>query len=332
MESEKFKEIFDSVKPALLQLDSLVYPNSLKEIVDRYELEQEHSMQKLEKAFNEFEAQEQREQERQREQIQSVIEKLNQDNARIKAQIEDLLQQVKYISIEADAKWPVFHLNDKLLNREFMEECENNNADLRKEKLFELVDKHCNQSFWADRTNRWKKSKIIKAERMPLFEEALILYNQGFYYGTTTILICQIYGIAGDISSYIKKQGFELSDGEKMALSKHYSIAYQDIDKEKGKLLQSLYFVYSGAFIWGKMYSYLRDEILCSSESKERWATQPLRNKICHGDQINFGTREHALKALLITDMLLNYSQAVDWKIKKEKELLNDGCSKKEMG
>ena len=29
------------------------------------------------------------------------------------------------------------------------------------------------------------------------------------------------------------------------------------------------------------------------------------RNKICHGIQLNFGTREHALKSILTIDMMI---------------------------
>ena len=60
------------------------------------------------------------------------------------------------------------------------------------------------------------------------------------------------------------------------------------------------------------MAEYLQTEILCSSDSKKRWETQPLRNKICHGDQLNFGTEEHSLKAILTVDMLIQLAYEIN--------------------
>ena len=68
----------------------------------------------------------------------------------------------------------------------------------------------------------------------------------------------------------------------------------------------------SGMMLWNAMAKYLQSEILCSSESKKRWATQPLRNKICHGDQLNFGTKEHSLKAILTIDMLIQLAYEIE--------------------
>ena len=34
-------------------------------------------------------------------------------------------------------------------------------------------------------------------------------------------------------------------------------------------------------------------------------SSQPCRNKICHGIQLNFRTREHALKSILTIDIMI---------------------------
>lgn len=95
-------------------------------------------------------------------------------------------------------------------------------------------------------------------------------------------------------------------------MSEYFKIKREDIDKEKGRLMQMTVMTESGMMLWNAMAKYLQSEILCSSESKKRWATQPLRNKICHGDQLNFGTKEHSLKAILTIDMLIQLAYEIE--------------------
>ena len=75
--------------------------------------------------------------------------------------------------------------------------------------------------------------------------------------------------------------------------------------------------------MWEAMANYLKNEILCSSDSKKRWKSQPLRNKICHGDQLNFGTQEHSIKAILSIDMLVQLAYEIDRIAKKANEPSN---------
>ena len=330
MTGEEFKSLYDSIKPALIKLDSLVYPNSLKEIIYNYELKESENMQLLAKAYSEHEAK-QEELRKSLAEAQRTLEELEKAESSLDEKIKQSLQQVKNICIEAESKWPIFHLDDDNLHKEFKTCFESSDLKARDKLLFKTVDSYCDSSFWNRHVKRWEKTKLIKTERIPLLKEALMLYNLGYYFGATSILVCQIYGIASDISSYLKDHGYKMSETEKQSLSEHFDINYEDIDKEKGQLLQSLNFVLTGSFVWGKMFRYLKEEILCSSDSKKRWATQPLRNKICHGDQLNFGTKEHALKALLIIDMLICYARAVEEKVSEENETESDDDSKEEM-
>ena len=120
----------------------------------------------------------------------------------------------------------------------------------------------------------------------------------------------------------------ELDPEEKNLVSEYYEINIKDIDKEKGKLIQMTTITESGQLLWNAMASYLKEEILCSSDSKQRWETQPLRNKICHGDQLNFGTKEHSLKAILTVDMLIQLA----YEIRRIVELNNEAINEQEEG
>lgn len=40
-------------------------------------------------------------------------------------------------------------------------------------------------------------------------------------------------------------------------------------------------------------------------------SNHPCRNKICHGIQLNFGTKEHALKSILAIDMMIRLAESL---------------------
>ena len=117
-----------------------------------------------------------------------------------------------------------------------------------------------------------------------------------------------------------KKNGLEINDEEKDFVSEYFEIKREDVDKEKGRLMQMTIMTESGMMLWNAMARYLQSEILCSSESKKRWATQPLRNKICHGDQLNFGTKEHSLKAVFTINMLIQLAYEIERIIEMHKD------------
>ena len=124
--------------------------------------------------------------------------------------------------------------------------------------------------------------------------------------------MCQVYGIAQDIRTIAKKANIGIDEQEKDELSSLYNIKRDKIDGEKGQLLQMFMLPEEEILMWSVALDYLWKEVLCSSTSKERWKRQPIRNKICHGDQLNFGTEEHSLKAILTIDLLIRLADEID--------------------
>lgn len=47
----------------------------------------------------------------------------------------------------------------------------------------------------------------------------------------------------------------------------------------------------------------LINEVMTSKNKFD--SNQPCRNKICHGEQINFNTKQYTLKSILIVDMVI---------------------------
>lgn len=231
--------------------------------------------------------------------------------------LSEAMIPIRYIHLLEQVKWPLFLIDDKNLRDQILSACiDNEDAEAVKEIAFA----YCDEAFLGALEEDWLKCSAIKQDRKPILSEALQMHKQGYYYASVSILMCQVYGVASDIVDLAKKGGLEIDDDAKDFVSEHFEIKREDIDKEKGKLMQMVVMTESGQLLWDAMASYLKEEILCSSDSKQRWATQPLRNKICHGDQLNFGSKEHSLKAILSVDMLIQLAYEINRIIELNKE------------
>lgn len=67
---------------------------------------------------------------------------------------------------------------------------------------------------------------------------------------------------------------------------------------------------------WMAAIEYLYNVVLTSEESMNQ-SEHPCRNKVCHGIQLNYGTKEHALKAILSVDLMIQHTERL--KILNEK-------------
>ncbi len=216
---------------------------------------------------------------------------------------------LQYINLLERLKWPVFLIDDDTLRQDILTACATHEDE---EAVQEIIFSYCSDDFLKAIEDDWNSCEAISTERKPIISEAMLMHRQGYYYASTSTLMCQVYGVASDIIDLAKKNGLEIDDEEKDFVSEYFEIKREDVDKEKGRLMQLTVMTESGIMLWNAMAKYLQSEILCSSESKKRWATQPLRNKICHGDQLNFGTKEHSLKAILTIDMLIQLAYEIE--------------------
>ena len=64
--------------------------------------------------------------------------------------------------------------------------------------------------------------------------------------------------------------------------------------------------------MWDAMGDYIKNVTLYSGTDYSHIDNQPLRNKIGHGDQLNFGTKEHSLKAILTIDMMVQLAYEIN--------------------
>lgn len=227
-----------------------------------------------------------------------------------------------YLTILENTKWPLFFIDNEKLKEDIINAYDDNKSD-NSEKITQIVFSYFTDDFINNKIKtKWNFCTSIREDRKPLLFEAVEMHNKGYYYASTSLLMCQVYGIASDIVDTAKKYQLELSEKDKEDIADYFNLKLDDIDKEKGKLIQMTMLSEDGVMKWAVIANYLKEEILSSSESKKRWEKQPLRNKICHGDQLNFGTKEHSLKAILVINILIQLSIQIEnvGKIKKKIE------------
>ena len=141
-------------------------------------------------------------------------------------------------------------------------------------------------------------------------KEALSLFDSHFYYGACSILMCQLYGIAEDIDLYSKKHSLKVSPEDVDNIDELYE-TNPKMGKEKRKLFQKIMHVQERIVLWNRTLQYINKFVLKNPDKPINELTVPHRNKICHGEQLNFGTQEHALKAIFIIDSLINFSNEI---------------------
>lgn len=254
--------------------------------------------------------------------VNLMISVCNQISSLISSIKEPLISEVtlahmKYIELLKQLKWPLFLINDEGFITKIKAAYE---ESIDSHKILHIVAEYCNRQYMQQVLSNWLSSTAIKEGRIPILKEAVSLHNRGNFFASTSILMCQIYGIASDIVTLSERNGLVADMSGKELIINNYCIDGNSINREKGRLIQAILFANRGVFVWDAFAYYLTSEILCSSKSEESWATQPLRNKICHGEQLNYGTFEHSIKAILCIDLLILLANEMERIVQKERE------------
>lgn len=150
---------------------------------------------------------------------------------------------------------------------------------------------------------------------IPILEEAITLYIREMYYGSVSVFACQLNGIITDTYEMQRSYGkdFDLED---------IKLAYRNFNPKKeipqrikkdSERTQLLWFITDAEeriVYWIKTIEYIYNIVLTSEDSMNQ-SNHPCRNKICHGIQLNFGTKEHALKSILAIDMMIRLAESL---------------------
>ena len=231
-----------------------------------------------------------------------VIEKLSQSKT---IPIFELSEDEKqnyhdFIRIMGEVGWPAFMDSDFDFHKKIIEL---HSYGLHSE-IEEAIFEHYDAAYITYVLECLCESPIIKKERYPIFEEALSLYNLGYYYGCVALLMTQIAGMIKDIDNYVKQNENSFKPENEKLLSTRYGITKT---KEKGRLIAILLEGKDENDEQGEynyLIGYFRFKIFGDSLDTSELTTQSNRNMIFHGEQLTFGSKEQALKLILCVDAL----------------------------
>ena len=197
------------------------------------------------------------------------------------------------------------------------------NFSLEREIIFEyytddVIDTICSS---------WEEFLSGDEARLAILKEAIQLHKKGYYHASTALLMSQVNGIITKTDEIIELNNYQIKEEDLQALCEYYKVTYETWKNhvnrsERSQVLKMIAVTENGFRYWDAVTKYVRDIVLKNYGDDELANRNPMRNKILHGVQLNYGTKEHSLKSILTVDLLMQYYEEIKTII--EKHLQND--------
>ena len=180
----------------------------LQKMVDRLQMDNQELKNENKQLQEKLEAEKNRclEKEKQLDKCIEEYKKLTEEN---KKNFHD------YVRIMAEIDWPAYINGDPIFHSTIIDRYEIEGESGVAEEMYHYYD----ALYLKGLEEQLSASEVINQERLPLFHEALLLYQLGYYYGSVAILTPQIVGITADIEKFLKKNHASY-DSETLALMK----------------------------------------------------------------------------------------------------------------
>lgn len=184
------------------------------------------------------------------------------------------------------------------------------------EEVGEIAERYLDDKWLASVSERWSSHDELGQGKGAMMKKALGYHAAGQYDACVSILMCLFEGLTSaylGTSFRLKGENEEEAFGyvaKKHRLKSLDERATSKLSAPKDLVLAMSLQADTGWYTWGKISDYIVGVVLANKYEEEIAAHNPLRNKICHGEQTNYGTREHSLKAILATDLLIRLGNA----------------------
>ena len=206
----------------------------------------------------------------------------------------------RYVRILAELEWPAYINGDTAFHTLIIDRYETDGEKGVKEEIY----RYYGALYLKDLEEQLSASSVINRERLPLFHEALLLYQLGYYYGSVAILTPQIVGITAYIEKHLKMNNTSYDPETLRLIKKRYGF---DHTNDTSRVMTA---VLEGKSLdddqneYGFLLGYLRFKTFHTHIPEKEMERHVNRNMLCHGAQLNYGTKEHALKTILCIDAL----------------------------
>lgn len=205
-----------------------------------------------------------------------------------------------YVRIMAELDWPAYINGDTIFHQMIIDSYASNGRQGVESAIYDYYG----ALYLKNLEDQLASSEVIKKERLPLFHEAFLLYQLGYYYGSVAILITQIIGITADIEKFLKKNKSSYDPKTLELIKKRYGFDHKnDTARVMTAVVEGMTFD-DDENEYGFLLGYLRFKLFRTHMPKAETEKHVNRHMVCHGTQLNYGTKEHALKVILCIDAL----------------------------
>ena len=206
-----------------------------------------------------------------------------------------------YLRVMSELDWPAFFEYDPFFHKTILQCVEDNDM----ERLLLTLHERFDSAYLRDLERRLYASPVIADQRMPPIHEAFYLYRHKRYYGAGSIFVDQMEGVIKDIEEYVytRKSGYS-----KKTLALATTFYRVSLNREKGQVIKALLEARESSSVLGEficMIEYFRLKFFKDMKGNEEWGENANRHGINHGNQCNYGTRDHVLRLILCLDALV---------------------------
>lgn len=236
----------------------------------------------------------------------------------IKQVVVELSTRINYLAILKKTDWPLYLVMDEQMAKYIGSLSIDTDAETLRSQVCDIALDTLDSEWINEVHARWDEHDELPEDKRILLGQALNFHKHGQYEGCVTILMCLIDGL---LCQYCNRPD-RLSDDQQNEFNsqakKHHltPIASDRYEKRPLKSPKDLVLVLlvrteNGHYLWEAAVAYIVDIVLTNRSDFEKMAAHnPLRNKICHGLQTNYGTKEYSLKAILATDIVIRLGSA----------------------
>lgn len=237
----------------------------------------------------------------------------------ITSTLRPIALKAKRIDLLGRANWPMYLVDDE-------EVC--NGLDMLSpqatdEELKELVTgvacANLDSEWLGETRSRWEDHAELSSGERGVLARALNRHERGDFEGCVALLMNLFEGL---VEKYFPDEMSKL-DGERaelfdlhakklgVGLSRKRNGKPRELTNAKDKVLVMVVLSENGWYTFQHAAEYIVGVTFTNAMDADLAAHNPLRNKICHGQQTEYGTQEHSLKAILVTDIVIRYGTAI---------------------
>ena len=237
----------------------------------------------------------------------------------IASALRPIALKTKRIELLGRANWPMYLVDDA----EVCDGLDMLSLEATDEELKELVAgiacANLDSEWLAETRSRWENHAELSSGERGVLARALSRHERGDYEGCVALLMNLFEGLVEkyfpDEMSKLEGERAELFDlhAEKLGVGPSHKKNGEprELTNVKDKVLVMVVLSENGWHTFKYAAEYIVGVTFANAMDADLAAHNPLRNKICHGQQTEYGTQEHSLKAILVTDIVMRYGAAI---------------------